>query len=264
VDDNPKPALLVTGGAGGIGGSAADLWVAAGGRVAILDKTDEAVQAKVDEVGHDLAVGVTADVRDDVAVRTAVQTAAEVFGGCLDAVINCAGMAEPLDAAEGTDEAWVRMIDIHLNGHMRVNRAAYPHLRNSARASVVNISSIAGSVGLPGRTNYSAAKSGIEGLTRALAVEWSPEIRVNCVAPGFVSTPMTDRLVGDGALDAIPVIARTPLARFARPAEIAAAINFLVSTHASFITGQTLTVDGGLTIEGDWYASRHRHQDVVT
>lgn len=145
---------------------------------------------------------------------------------------------------------------------MRVNRAAHRYLENSDRAAVVNISSIAGSVGLPGRTNYSAAKAGIEGLTRGLAVEWSPDIRVNCVAPGYVSTPMIDRLVSDGKLDSAPVIARTPLNRFADPAEIASAIHFLISPQASFVTGQTLRVDGGLTIEGDWYASRQRSSET--
>jgi NAD(P)-dependent dehydrogenase (short-subunit alcohol dehydrogenase family) len=225
VNDNLKSALLVTGGAGGIGGSVADQWVAAGGRVAVLDVSREAVDAKVSQLGAESAIGL---------------------------------IAQPIVAAEGADEDWVQMIDIHLNGHMRVNRAAYRFLRQSSRAAIVNISSIAGSVGLPGRTNYSSAKSGIEGLTRGLAVEWCPGIRVNCVAPGYVNTPMIERLVSAGKLDTRPVIARTPLDRFADPGEIAAAINFLISPLASFITGQTLRVDGGLTVEGDWYASRAR------
>lgn len=258
MSDNLKATLLVTGGAGGIGGSVADLWVDGGGRVAIVDIDPEAVKSKVNQLGEDVAVAVPADVRDDAAVRTAVEHAGSAFGGLLDAVVNCAGIARPIVAADGMDEDWVRMIDIHLNGHMRVNRAAHPLLKRSSRAAVVNISSIAGSVGLPGRTNYSAAKSGIEGLTRGLAVEWCPGIRVNCVAPGYVSTPMIARLVSEGKLDTKPVVARTPLARFASPDEIASAVNFLISPQASFITGQTLRVDGGLTIEGDWYASRQR------
>lgn len=258
MNDNLKPALLVTGGAGGIGGSVADQWVAAGGRVAVLDLSQEALDAKVSQLGAEAAIGLVADVRDDAQVRAAVNAAGSAFDGRLDAVVNCAGIAQPIVAAEDEDEDWVRMIDIHLNGHMRVNRAAYHFLKGSTRAAIVNISSIAGSVGLPGRTNYSSAKSGIEGLTRGLAVEWCPGIRVNCVAPGYVNTPMIDRLVSEGKLDTAPVIARTPLDRFADPGEIAAAINFLLSPLASFVTGQTLRVDGGLTIEGDWYASRAR------
>ena len=258
MNDILKPALLVTGGAGGIGGSVADQWVAAGGRVAVLDVSRPALDAKVSLLGSEVAIGLVADVRDDAQVEKAVTEAGTAFDSCLDAVVNCAGIAQPIVAAEGADEDWVQMIDIHLNGHMRVNRAAYRFLRESSRAAIVNISSIAGSVGLPGRTNYSSAKSGIEGLTRGLAVEWCPDIRVNCVAPGYVNTPMIDRLVSEGKLDTRPVIARTPLDRFADPAEIAAAINFLLSPQASFITGQTLRVDGGLTIEGDWYASRAR------
>lgn len=257
MDGQDKPVLLVTGGAGGIGGSTVDHWVASGGYAAILDLDVDAVHAKVEQVGAGVGFGLAVDVRDEVQVREAVQAAAQAFGDRLDAVVNCAGIARPFDAAQGTDVDWVSMIDVHLNGHMRVSRAAYPYLRESPRAAVVNISSIAGSVGLPGRTNYSAAKAGIEGLTRGLAVEWSPRVRVNCVAPGFVESPMIQALVDHGELDVAPVLARTPLGRFAEPAEIATAINFLISPQASFITGQTIRVDGGLTIEGDWYASRH-------
>ena len=263
MNDAIKPVLLVTGGTGGIGGSVADHWVADGGRLAILDVNLEAVQRKAAAFEPGVAVGIAVDVQDEESVRNAVHDAAHAFGGRLDAVVNCAGIARPFEAATGSDEDWIRMIEVHLNGHMRVNRTAYEYLKKSDRAAIVNISSIAGSIGLPGRTNYIAAKSGIEGLTRGLAVEWSPDIRVNCVAPGYVNTPMLDELVRVGALDVTPVIARTPLHRFADPAEIAKPIHFLLSPQASFITGQTLRVDGGLTVEGDWYASRRTRASVT-
>ncbi|MFE7423833.1 SDR family NAD(P)-dependent oxidoreductase [Rhodococcus sp. NPDC057529] len=250
-----KKTLLVTGGASGIGASVAARWLTSGGRVALLDISDDAVQSALERLGDDRVTGHVADVRDDTQVADVVGKVASEFGGSLDAVANCAGIAQPIVAAEGADEDWVRMVDIHLNGTMRVNRAAYPYLKASGRGAIVNISSIAGTLGLPGRTNYCAAKAGIEGLTRGLAVEWAPYVRVNAVAPGYVQTPMIDRLVADGKLNTQPIISRTPLSRFCDPDEIASVICFLASDLASFVTGQTIRADGGLTIDGNWYGA---------
>lgn len=256
MPNSEAPLALVTGGASGIGASVAARWVADGGRVGIIDVNEQAIDKIIAELGAGSAIGRVADVRSDAEVTEALNDIGQEFGGRLDAVVNSAGIAQPISAAEGADTDWVRMVDIHLNGTMRVCRASYRLLKQSERPAIVNISSVAGTNGLPGRTNYSAAKAGVEGLTRALAVEWSPSIRVNAVAPGYVQTAMIDRLVSDGKLDVGPVIARTPLARFAAADEIAAAITFLLSTQASFITGQTLRVDGGLTIEGNWYGAQ--------
>ncbi|KQW42708.1 hypothetical protein ASC77_23800 [Nocardioides sp. Root1257] len=249
------PVGLITGGASGIGEATAALWVERGGRIAILDRSQEAINGALERLGPG-AVGVLADVTDPPTLRAAVAEAAGAFDGRLDAVVNCAGIARPISAADGDDDEWSEMVDIHLNGTMRVCRAARPYLLASGRAAIVNVSSIAGSIGMPGRSSYSSAKAGIEGLTRALAVEWSPEIRSNGVAPGFVKTPLSDAMVAAGKMDPAPAIARTPLDRFARPEEIAEAIYFLASPAASFISGQILRVDGGITVEGDWYAAR--------
>ncbi|KQW42676.1 hypothetical protein ASC77_23750 [Nocardioides sp. Root1257] len=247
------PTMLVTGGASGIGTSVVERWLNAGGRVALLDVNEEAVQKACARLGTDRVYGHVADVRNDAEVAAVVGAVATTFGGVIDAVVNCAGIAQPIVAAEGADEDWTRMIDIHLNGTMRVCRAAHPYLKASGRGAIVNISSIAGTLGLPGRSNYCSAKAGVEGLTRGLAVEWAPHVRVNAVAPGYVQTPMIDTLIADGKLDARPIVARTPLDRFCDPDEIAAVICFLASDLASFVTGQTLRADGGLTIDGNWY-----------
>lgn len=251
---NEGPVALVTGGASGIGESVASRWVRDGGRVAVLDINEESVNTAVQSLGEDVAFGVVGDVRSASSVASAVERAVGHYQGQLDAVVNSAGIAKPVSAAYDSDEEWSRLVDIHLNGTMRVCRSAYPYLKKN-EGSIVNISSVAASNGLPGRSNYCAAKSGVEGLTRGLAVEWSPEVRVNTVAPGYVQTSMIDRLVEEGSLDTRPVVARTPKGRFAAPDELASAIVFLASATASYITGTVLKVDGGMSIEGNWYAT---------
>jgi NAD(P)-dependent dehydrogenase (short-subunit alcohol dehydrogenase family) len=249
------PVALITGGASGIGFAFAKRWIKEGGHVALLDLNPDAIRTAVGSLGgEDFAIGQAADVSDNESVVRAVGTIADTHGGVIDAVINCAGVARPAAAATSTDEEWTNLVDIHLNGTMRVNRAAYSALVASGRAAIVNISSIAASSGMPGRSSYCAAKAGIEGLTRVLAVEWAPEgIRVNSVAPGYVNSEMTAGLLENGSLNLDPVIARTPMKRLAEPDEISSAIFFLASPEASYVTGQTLCVDGGMSVDGNWY-----------
>ncbi|WP_154096266.1 SDR family NAD(P)-dependent oxidoreductase [Microbacterium testaceum] len=243
---------LVTGGSSGVGLTFARRWIAQGGRVAIMDINEEALARAAEDLGKEI-VTARANVGADDEVRSAVDAAAHALGG-IDVVINCAGIARPAAAAEVADEDWTRLVDIHLGGTMRVTRAAFPYLRASDHAAVVNISSVAASAGMPGRSSYCAAKAGIEGLTRALAVEWAPDgIRVNAVAPGYIDSPMTAGLVERGELNLSPIINRIPMGRLADPAEISAAIAFLSSPNASYITGQTIYVDGGMSVDGNWY-----------
>lgn len=249
------PIALITGGASGIGFASARRWIRGGGRVAVLDLSMDAIRIAVDALGgEDVAMGRVADVTDTENVVQAVDEITAAHGGVIDAVVNCAGIARPAPASTTTDREWTNLVDIHLNGTMRVNRAAYPALCASPRAAIVNISSIAASAGMPGRSSYCAAKAGIEGLTRALAVEWAAEgIRVNSVAPGYVNSEMTAGLLAAGSLNLNPIIARTPMKRLAEPDEISSAIYFLSSPEASYVTGQTLYVDGGMSIDGNWY-----------
>lgn len=171
----------------------------------------------------------------------------------LDGLTNGAGVIVPAPSAEASDEDFERVVNVHVFGALRACRAAYPLLKKS-KGSIVNISSVAVVLGMPKRASYCTAKSGIEGLTRALAVEWAPDgIRVNAVAPGYTKTNMTGNLIQQGKLNVELIEARTPLRRFAEPSEIASAISFLLSDDASYITGHSLVVDGGMTVDGNWY-----------
>lgn len=250
-----QPLVVVTGGASGIGAAFSKMWADAGGRIAIIDLHADAIEATARRLGGSAIVSShRVDVTDDDAVRAALDNIGRSNGGVIDAVVNCAGIARPVPAAESADREWTDLVDVHLFGTMRVCRAAFPFLIASTRPAIVNLSSVAAAVGMPGRSSYSTAKAGVEGLTRALAVEWAPQkIRVNAVAPGYVNSEMTAQLVSDGHLSIEPILARTPLGRLAEPAEISAVIFFLASPLASYITGQTLYVDGGMTADGNWY-----------
>jgi NAD(P)-dependent dehydrogenase (short-subunit alcohol dehydrogenase family) len=254
TSDIPQQRVAsVTGGASGIGLAFAQRWVKEGGRVVLMDMNAQALDAAVLQLGgFEAARGTVVDVTDAAVVDAAFASIAETEGR-LDAAVNCAGIARPAPSSEVSDADFVRLVDIHLNGTMRACRAAYPLLKAS-RGAIVNISSVAASSGMPARASYCASKAGIEGLTRTLAVEWAPEsIRVNAVGPGYTRTALTDTLIREGKLDVSPLVARTPMGRLAEPEEIAAAINFLVSPDASYITGQSLLVDGGMTVDGNWY-----------
>jgi NAD(P)-dependent dehydrogenase (short-subunit alcohol dehydrogenase family) len=171
----------------------------------------------------------------------------------LDIVVNCAGITQPGPSEQVADDEWAQMFDIHVAGTMRFCRAAYPHLA-VAGGAIVNTSSVGGRVGMPGRLSYCSAKAAIEGLTRTLAVEWaSAGIRVNAVAPGYTRTALLAEYLADGRLDTSLLEARIPMGRMAEPDEIAAVMAMLCGPDASYLTGQTIVVDGGMTVEGDWY-----------
>ncbi|AGF71109.1 SDR family NAD(P)-dependent oxidoreductase [Corynebacterium halotolerans] len=253
TEREPHPRVLVTtGGASGIGLEVCRRWAADEGVAILLDIDSDNLDAAVDLIGKN-ARGVVVNVRDSSSVDEAFSVITDEFGQ-IDALVNSAGNSCPSPTAEMSDGDWESVIDIHLNGTMRVCRAAYPLLK-AAGGAIVNVSSVAGVLGMPQRASYNSAKHAIGGLTKSLAVEWAAEgIRVNSVGPGYVLTTLTRKLIADGALDTEPVTRRTPLGRWARPGEIADGIGFLLSNQASFITGHTLMIDGGMTIDGNWYS----------
>lgn len=244
--------LAVTGGAAGIGLALARLWQSQGGAVVLMDRSEAALaQAKAELAGGDEISTICCDITSRAQIDAAFAQIAEA--GPLDALCNCAGIMIPQAAHQVEDADFARMIDIHVAGAMRCCRAAYDLLRASGGA-IVNIASVAAFTGMPQRLSYCTAKAAIGGMTRTMAVEWAPVgIRVNAVAPGYVRTAMTGDLIALGKIDAAKIEARTPLGRFADPAEMAAPIAFLLSQGASYITGQILVVDGGMTIDGNWY-----------
>ena len=172
--------------------------------------------------------------------------------GRLDGLVNAAGFNRH-QSVEALDYAtWREQFDVHLGGALRACRAALPLLRVRAGA-VVNFSSVAAQRGRPMRAPYSAAKAGIEALTRTLAVEWAPHgIRVNAVVPGWIDTRLVRQNLAAGRSKLDSLLEAIPLRRLGRAAEVASVVAFLLSDAASYITGQALVIDGGALANGDW------------
>lgn len=232
--------VLVTGAASGIGRSVAELFVAAGARVALLDRHPPAPLPGAD--AHTMLL--CADITDPEAVETAVTRTANTFGG-LDGLVHSAGIANTDSASRVTLADWRRVIDVNLTGTLIVARACEPWLRAAPGATVVNLSSGQGLRPSPNRAAYAASKAGVIGLTRCLAQEWGPAIRVNSLCPGAVDTPMVHQGYGAGATDQLG--SRYALGRIAEPHELAMAALYLTSNESAFVTGIALAVDGGRT-----------------
>jgi NAD(P)-dependent dehydrogenase (short-subunit alcohol dehydrogenase family) len=227
--------ILITGGAAGIGLATARRCLGQGAEVALLDRHSEAVASVAAELG---CLGFVADVADEAEVRRSVEAAAAGMGG-IDGVVNAAGVMLRGSLAETDGATWRRVLDVNLTGPYLVARAALRHLQ-AARgdAAIVNIAS--GQALLPNapdRSAYAASKGGLLNLGRALAAELAPAIRVNSVCPGLVDTAMADGVRHN--------VANYALRRLADPDEIAAAVVFLLSAQASYITGAALAADGG-------------------
>lgn len=235
---------IVTGAASGMGRATALLLAREGARVAVTDLNLAACEAVAAEAGSN-ASAFALDVADGEAIeRVAAQIAAH-FGG-IDILVNNAGVSSfcPLDADE-YDAIWHRAIAVMLTAHQRMVRAALPWLRQSDAARIVNIASTEGLGATPGDTPYVAAKSGVVGLTRGLAVDLGKEgITVNCICPGPIRTGMTDTV--PDADKAIFARRRTALRRYGDPEEVAHMTLSLVLPAASYITGAVIPVDGGL------------------
>jgi NAD(P)-dependent dehydrogenase (short-subunit alcohol dehydrogenase family) len=244
--------VVVTGGASGIGLAIVERLAHDGYAVVIADRDVSASEAAQVRIGSAVEVR-TVDVSATKSVDALIDDLRDRGLG-LAGLVNCAGIAEPCPSHTLADASWNRLLDIHLSGTMRCCRAAYPLLA-AAGGAIINISSVGARVGMPQRLAYNTAKAGIEGLTRTLAVEWAPRgVRVNAIAPGYVRTAMWEKLVADGNVDGERIEARIPMGRLADPREISGVAAFLLSADASFVTGQSLLVDGGMTIDGNWYA----------
>jgi NAD(P)-dependent dehydrogenase (short-subunit alcohol dehydrogenase family) len=231
--------ILVTGGASGIGRATCELFAREGAAVAVLDRNTAGVAT---------GQAIAADVSDAASVARAIREARHVLGG-LDGLVNAAGVFIDRGLMETTTDEWNTTIAVNLTGTFLCVQAAVPFLRQAERASIVNIASGAGL--LPtggGATAYVASKGGVIAMTRAMAAELAPSIRVNAVCPGAVETPMTDGTLRDPSGAVVSAIAnRYAMGRPASAEEIAAAILFLTAHESSFITGVSLAVDGGRT-----------------
>ncbi|MEJ7585550.1 MAG: SDR family NAD(P)-dependent oxidoreductase [Acidimicrobiales bacterium] len=232
--------VVVTGGASGIGAETCRRFVAEGAMVAVLDRDPERARAVADEVG---GLSLVVDVRDAAAVTAAVRRAAEELGGLSDLVTNAGvGMAKPLHTY--TDKEWDLLVGVNLTGTFGAMRAAIPMLLEAGGGSIVANASLTGVRPTRGEGPYSAAKAGVIALAATAALECAPTVRVNCVAPGMIDTPLTS-LVMDSPTWRAAAEAGTPLGRIGTAREVADVIVFLASPAASYITGQTIVIDGG-------------------
>jgi NAD(P)-dependent dehydrogenase (short-subunit alcohol dehydrogenase family) len=236
---------VVTGAAEGIGWATAQRLAQDFSSIVVLDLDAGAAHERACELGTE-HLGLACDVADAVSVRSAVAEVLRRFGR-IDALVNNAGIGEQAAATVDQEvEGFDRVLAVHLRGSFLASREVGRAMLVQGTGAIVNIASIAGQAGIPGRNAYGAAKAGIAAMTRAMACEWARRgVRVNAVAPGYVRTALVEKLANSGALNTAAIEARTPMGRMARPQEIAEAIAFLASSRASFITGATLNADGG-------------------
>ena len=233
---------LITGASGGIGGAIAKAFVAAGAQVAISGTRVEALEALNKELGG-VAKILPCNLMDAAAVEALPAQAEAALGG-LDILVCNAGVTKDGLAMRMKDEDWQAVIDINLTATFRLNRAVLRPFMKQRGGRIVNISSVVAVRGNPGQANYCASKAGMIGMSKSLAAEVSSRgITVNCVAPGFIQTAMTDKLSEEQAKR---ITDNIPSGRFGTPDDVAAGVVFLASDAASYITGQTLHINGGL------------------
>jgi 3-oxoacyl-[acyl-carrier protein] reductase len=237
-------AALVTGASGGIGGAVARALHAQGATVVLSGTRQDALDVLAAELGERAHV-CPADLRDPAA-PDALVAAAEQAAGPLGILVNNAGFTRDRLTLRMQDEDWQAVLDVDLTAPFRLVRAALRGMLRRRAGRIVNISSIVGATGNAGQANYAAAKAGLVGMTKALAQEVASRgVTVNAVAPGFVVTPMTDALSDAQRTKLAEAI---PLGRLGRPADIAAAVVYLASDEAGWVTGATLHVNGGMAM----------------
>jgi 3-oxoacyl-[acyl-carrier protein] reductase len=235
---------LVTGATGGIGASIAKILHKAGATVAVSGTRAAVLEQLKGELGE--RVHVLACNLSDAADVEKLVPAAEAAMGAVDVLVNNAGITRDGLAMRMKDEDWAAVIDVNLTAAFRLARAAMRGMMKKRWGRIVNITSVVGVTGNPGQANYVASKAGIIGLTKSLAQELATRnVTVNAVAPGFIATPMTD-VLNDKQREGI--LARVPAGRLGTPEDIAAAVLYLASEEAGYVTGQTLHVNGGMAM----------------
>ncbi|MFN4100892.1 MAG: 3-oxoacyl-[acyl-carrier-protein] reductase [Pararhodobacter sp.] len=235
---------LVTGASGGIGAAIARALHQAGATVGLSGTREEPLQALAAELGERAFV-LPCNLSDSAAVEALTKQAIEAMGG-LDILINNAGITRDQLFMRMSDEEWSSVIDVNLTATMRLCRAVMRPMMKARWGRIVNISSIVGATGNAGQVNYAASKAGVIGLTKSIAAEVASRgITANAVAPGFIATPMTDKLTDD---QKAKINGQIPAGRMGTPEEIAAAVLYLASPEAAYVTGTTIHVNGGMAM----------------
>ena len=242
---------LVTGSARGIGAGVARRFADEGASVAVLDLDEDQAQATAEGLGATKAVGIGCNVGDAASVEAAVGRVLEELGG-LHVLVNNAGITRDNLLFKMTEDDWDSVMNVHLKGAFLMSRAAQKTFVDQQYGKILNLSSVSAN-GNRGQANYAAAKAGVQGFTRTLALELGRyNVNVNAIAPGFIATDMTDATAKRLGVDVDDfrkaAAASNPIKRVGAPEDIAAAAAFLCSDEASYITGQTLYVDGGAKI----------------
>ena len=235
---------LITGASGGIGAAIAKALHDAGATIAISGTRVEVLEKVKAEIGERVFI-LPCNLSKSEEVEKLIPAAEAALGG-LDILINNAGITKDGLAMRMKDDDWQSVIDVNLTSNFRLSRAAMRGMMKKRWGRIINITSIVGVTGNPGQVNYVASKAGLIGMTKSLAQELgSRNVTVNCVAPGFIATPMTEVL---NEKQKEGILSRIPAGRMGAPAEIAAAVLYLASDEAGYVTGQTLHVNGGMAM----------------
>lgn len=235
---------LVTGASGGIGGEIARALHAQGATVALSGTREAPLQDLAGALGERVQV-LPCNLSDPEAVESLPKAAVEAMGR-LDILVNNAGITRDMLLMRLKDEDWAAVLDVNLTAAMRLCRGSLRGMMKARWGRIVNITSVVGTTGNPGQSNYCAAKAGLVGFSKSLAHEVANRgITVNCLAPGFIETPMTDKLTDDQKAG---ILGAVPMGRMGTPADIAAATVYLASEEAGYVTGTTLHVNGGMAM----------------
>ena len=236
---------LVTGASGGIGSAIAKALAAQGAQVALSGTRQEALDAVKAEIGGN-AVTVPANLSDKDSVEALIPAALEALGGKIDILVNNAGVTRDNLAMRMKDEEWDQVISVNLEAAFRLIRAASRPMMKARFGRIVSITSVVGWTGNPGQANYAASKGGLTAMTKALAQEFASRgITVNCVAPGFIASAMTDAL---NEQQRATILTRIPAGDLGQGSDIGAAVAYLASREAGYVTGQTIHVNGGMAM----------------
>ena len=237
-------SALITGASGGIGGAIARALHGAGANVALSGTREESLNTLSSELGENAHV-TPADLLDAQSVEGLIGLAEEVIGG-VDILVNNAGLTRDMLSMRLTDDDWQSVIDVNLTATFRLSRAVIRGMIKRRWGRIINIASVVGVTGNAGQANYAASKAGMIGMSKSMAQEVASRgITVNCVAPGMIVTAMTDVLSDNQKAHILDVV---PAGRFGESEEIAAGVLYLASKEASYVTGQTIHINGGMTM----------------